>query len=275
MKTILITGCSSGIGRALALELRGRGHTVWATARRPETLQDLEARGIVAATLDVDDAASIAALAARLQAEGVVPDVLVNNAGYGAMGPLAEMPIAELRRQFDTNVLSLMAVTQALLPPMMQRRGGMVVNIGSVSGVLVTPFSGAYCATKAAVHALSDALRMELAPFGIHMMTVQPGAIQSQFGATATAGAGPRAASSSAYAAVADAIMARAGASQQGSTSAEKFSRKLADAILSPRPPSLIRIGHGSYAMPALQRWIPTWLMDRVLRKRFRLDRSL
>ncbi|MDM4770816.1 SDR family oxidoreductase [Solimonas sp. SE-A11] len=275
MKTVLITGCSSGIGRALALELQGRGHTVWATARRPETLQDLESRGIVAATLDVDDAASIAALAARLLAEGVVPDVLVNNAGYGAMGPLAEMPLAELRRQFDTNVLSLMAVTQALLPPMMQRRGGMVVNIGSVSGVLVTPFSGAYCGTKAAVHALSDALRMELAPFGIHVMTVQPGAIQSQFGATATAGAGPRAATSSAYAAVADAIMARAGASQQHSTDTTAFCRRLADAILSPRPPALIRIGNGSHAMPALQRWIPTWLMDRILRKRFRLERPL
>ncbi|PPE75982.1 short-chain dehydrogenase [Solimonas fluminis] len=275
MKTILITGCSSGIGRALALELRARGHTVWATARRPETLQDLEARGIVAATLDVDDAASIAALAARLQAEGIVPDVLVNNAGYGAMGPLAEMPAEELRRQFDTNVLSLMAVTQALLPPMMRRRSGTVVNIGSVSGVLVTPFSGAYCATKAAVHALSDALRMELAPFGIRVMTVQPGAIRSQFGATATAGAGERAAGPSAYAAVADAIMARAGASQQDSTSAEDFSRVLADAILSPRPPALIRIGHGSRALPALQRWIPTGLLDRALRRKFRLDQPL
>ncbi|HEY0916296.1 MAG TPA: SDR family oxidoreductase [Solimonas sp.] len=275
MKTILITGCSSGIGRQLALELQNRGHAVWATARRPESLQDLQAHGIVTAALDVDDAASIAALAARLQAEGVVPDVLVNNAGYGAMGPLAEMPLAELRRQFDTNVLSLMAVTQALLPPMMQRHSGMVVNIGSVSGILVTPFSGAYCATKAAVHALSDALRMELAPFGIHVMTVQPGAIQSQFGATATAGAGPRAASSSAYAAVADAIMARAGASQQHSTDTVAFCRRLADAMLSPRPPALIRIGNGSRAMPALNRWIPTWLMDRVLRKRFRLDHPL
>ncbi len=275
MKTVLITGCSSGIGRQLALELQGRGHAVWATARRLESLQDLEARGIRSAALDVDDPASIAALAARLQAEGVVPDVLVNNAGYGAMGPLAEMPATELRRQFDTNVLSLMAVTQALLPPMMARRSGMVVNIGSVSGILVTPFSGAYCATKAAVHALSDALRMELAAFGLHVMTVQPGAIQSQFGATAMAGAGPRAATSSAYAAVADAIMARAGASQQHSTDTVAFCRRLADAILSSRPPALIRIGNGSRAMPALQRWIPGWLMDRVLRKRFRLDRPL
>jgi len=275
MKTLLITGCSSGIGRALALEFQARGHRVWATARKPETLAELEARGIVAAALDVNDAASIAALAGRLQAEGVVPDVLVNNAGYGAMGPLAEMPAEELRRQFDTNVLSLMALTQALLPPMMRRRSGMVVNIGSVSGLLVTPFSGAYCATKAAVHALSDALRMELAPFGIRVMTVQPGAIRSQFGATATAGAGERAAGSSAYAAVADAIMARAGASQQHSTSAEDFSRLLADAVLSPRPPALVRIGNGSRAMPALQRWIPTGLMDRVLRRKFRLDQPL
>lgn len=272
-KTILITGCSSGIGRALALEFQARGHSVWATARKPESLKDLEARGIHAAALDVDDPASIAALAARLQAEGVVPDVLVNNAGYGAMGPLAEMPAAELRRQFDTNVLSLMAVTQGLLPPMMARRAGMVVNIGSVSGVLVTPFSGAYCATKAAVHGLSDALRMELAPFGIHVMTVQPGAIQSQFGATATAGVQARGVS--AYAAVADAVMKRAGASQQHSTTAEDFSRRLADAVLAKKPAALVRIGNGSTAMPLVKRWVPVKLLDWVLRKQFRLDKPL
>ena len=273
MKTILITGCSSGIGHALALEFQARGHTVWATARKPGALKDLEARGIRPAALDLDEPTSITALAAQLQAEGVVPDVLVNNAGYGAMGPLAEMPVEELRRQFNTNVLSLMAFTQALLPPMMARRAGMVVNIGSVSGVLVTPFSGAYCATKAAVHALSDALRMELAPFGIHVMTVQPGAIQSQFGATATAGIAARGVS--AYAAVADAVMARAGASQQGSTKSEDFARVLADAVLAKKPAALVRIGHGSRAMPWLDRWIPTGLMDRILRKRFKLHKPL
>ncbi|AXQ28242.1 SDR family oxidoreductase [Solimonas sp. K1W22B-7] len=272
-RTILITGCSSGIGRALALELQARGLAVWATARRPETLKDLEDRGIRCAALDVDSPDSIAALAARLDSEGVALDVLVNNAGYGAMGPLAEMPAAELRRQFDTNVLSLMALTQALLPPMMRRRSGMVVNLGSVSGVLVTPFSGAYCATKAAVHALSDALRMELAPFGIHVMTVQPGAIQSQFGATATAGIAARGVS--AYAAVADAVMARAGASQQHSTTAEKFARVLADAMLARRPAAQVRIGNGSRAMPLVKRLVPTGLLDWVLRKKFRLDQPL
>lgn len=272
-RTILITGCSSGIGRALALELQARGQAVWATARRPETLKDLEDRGIRCAALDVDSPDSIAALAARLDSEGVALDVLVNNAGYGAMGPLAEMPVAELRRQFDTNVISLMALTQALLPPMMRRRSGMVVNIGSVSGILVTPFSGAYCATKAAVHALSDALRMELAPFGIHVMTVQPGAIQSQFGATATAGIAARGVS--AYAAVADAVMARAGASQQHSTQTGDFARVLANAILARRPPAQIRIGNGSRAMPLVKRLLPTGLLDRVLRKKFRLDKPL
>ncbi|MGV2480613.1 UNVERIFIED_CONTAM: SDR family NAD(P)-dependent oxidoreductase, partial [Salmonella enterica subsp. enterica serovar Weltevreden] len=90
-------------------------------------------------------------------------DLLINNAGYGAMGPLVEMPLDEVRRQFETNVTSLIALTQAIVPGMIERRSGLVVNIGSVSGVLVTPFAGAYCASKAAVHALSDALRMELA----------------------------------------------------------------------------------------------------------------
>jgi len=274
-QTVLVTGCSSGIGRALALEFQARGHTVYATARRLATLGDLQARGIRCAELDVNDGASIDALVGRLREDGVVVDVLVNNAGYGAMGPLAELPLAELRQQFDTNVIAVMALTQALLPPMMQQRRGMIVNIGSASGVLVTPFSGAYCATKAAVHALSDALRMELVPFGIHVMTVQPGAIRSQFGATASQGVRERGERPSAYAAVADAIAARAGASQEKATPTEDFAGQLADAVLATRPPALIRIGHGSRAMPLAMRLLPTALLDRVLRRRFRLNRPL
>lgn len=274
-RTILITGCSSGIGRALAEEFHARGHVVHATARRLATLNDLQAQGIHCAELDVNDGASIDVLLQRLRADGVAIDVLVNNAGYGTMGPLAELPLDELRRQFETNVIAVVALTQALVPQMMQRRHGMVVNIGSVSGVLVTPFAGAYCATKAAVHALSDALRMELAPFGLHVMTVQPGAIRSQFGSTASKGVSERGGRPSAYAAIADAIAARAGASQDHATSAEDFARELADAVLARKPPRQIRIGNGSQAMPWLKRWLPERLLDGALRKRFKLDRPL
>jgi short-subunit dehydrogenase len=272
-KTVLITGCSTGIGKALAEAFHARGHQVYATARRLESLDALKAKGIRAARLDVNDASSINALLQQLAADGATIDILVNNAGYGAMGPLAEFPQAELRRQFETNVFSVLAMTQALVPGMVSRRSGRIVNIGSVSGVLVTPFSGAYCATKAAVHALSDALRMELAPFGIQVITVQPGGIQSQFGATASQGVAARSDKLSLYAPVADAIAARANASQQDATPAADFARELVEAVLKARPAPVLRIGHGSTMMPMLKRWIPLRQLDRILSRRFRLGR--
>lgn len=271
MTTVLISGCSTGIGRALALAFHARGCTVYATARRAETLADLAAAGLRTAALDVDDAASIIALTVRLQADGAAVDVLVNNAGYGVMGPLAELPVDELRRQFQTNVIGLMALTQALLPSLLARGRGCIVNIGSVSGLLVTPFAGAYCASKAAVHALSDALRMELAPLGIRVMTVQPGAIRSEFGATASRGVSAR--GHSVYAAVADGIAARANASQQGATPAEALAQATVDAALSAHPPTILRVGSGSRLLPFMARWLPQTLRDRLLRRRFGLDR--
>ncbi len=272
-QTILITGCSTGIGRALALAFQQRGQQVLATARRLETLADLQARGIRTYALDVNSADSIAALMTALAQEGLAVDVLVNNAGYGAMGPLAELPPSELRLQFETNVFALMAMTQAVVPDMARRGRGRIVNIGSVSGVLPTPFSGAYCATKAAVHALSDALRLELAPLGIGVMVVQPGGIESQFGATASQGVAERRAGLSLYAPVADAIAARANASQEKATPAAEFARVMVDAVLAASADPVVRIGHGSFIMPLIKRWLPTRLLDRILSRRFQLDR--
>jgi short-subunit dehydrogenase len=272
-QTVLITGCSTGIGRALAEEFHARGHVVYATARRIETLAPLAGLGVRTAELDVNDAGSIGRLMLRLQSDGAGVDMLVNNAGYGAMGPLAEFPVDDLRRQFETNVFAVMAMTQAVLPGMVRRRAGRIVNIGSVSGVLVTPFSGAYCSTKAAVHALSDALRMELAPFGIRVITVQPGGIRSQFGATASQGVAQRSTPASLYAPVADAIAARANASQQDATPAEDFARQMVAAVLEENPAPVVRIGHGSFLMPFLKRWLPPVRLDRILSRRFKLDR--
>jgi short-subunit dehydrogenase len=208
----------------------------------------------------------------RIAVDDAVVDVLVNNAGYGAMGPLVELPLDELRRQFETNVFAVVALVQAAVPGMVARGGGRIVNIGSVSGVMPTPFSAAYCATKAAVHALSDSLRVELAPFGISVITVQPGGIRSQFGATASAGVAGRREAISLYAPVADAIAARANASQQGATPTGEFARRMVDAVLADRPRAVVRIGHGSRLMPLLKRWLSDRQLDRQLAKRFRLD---
>lgn len=274
-RTILITGCSSGIGQALARELHRRGETVIATARRRDDLAELAAAGLQVHALDVTLADSRDRLMTWLDAQGLAVDVLVNNAGYGAMGPLLDMPDERLRHQFDANVFGLLAMTQALVPAMAARGRGLVVNVGSVSGVLVTPFSGAYCATKAAVHALSDALRLELAPFNVQVMVVQPGAIASEFGANASREVHAWLPDDSLYAPVRDAIAARANASQQHATPASEFVAAMADALLAEHPPAYVRIGSGSTLLPFLRYGLPRRLLDRILRRRFRLDQPL
>ncbi|MDH4564271.1 SDR family oxidoreductase [Pseudomonas sp. BN411] len=272
--TALITGCSSGIGRALANTFKAAGYSVWATARKAQDLAALEAAGFTAVALDVNDQPAVAALAARLEREEGGLDVLVNNAGFGAMGPLLDGGVEALRKQFDTNVFALVDVTRACFP-LLRKRRGLVVNIGSVSGVLVTPFAGAYCASKAAVHALSDALRLELAPFGIDLMEVQPGAIASSFGASATREAENLIAEGSPWWPVREGIRARARASQDNPTPAEDFARTLLAAVQRKPRPSLVRIGNGSRALPLLARWVPRSLLDRVLKKRFGLGVEL
>jgi NAD(P)-dependent dehydrogenase (short-subunit alcohol dehydrogenase family) len=272
--TALITGCSSGIGRALADAFKAAGYSVWASARKPRDLAELEAAGFTAVALDVNDQAAVAALAERLQAEAGGLDVLVNNAGFGAMGPLLDGGAEALRRQFETNVFALVDLTRACFP-LLRKRRGLVVNIGSVSGVLVTPFAGAYCASKAAVHALSDALRLELAPFGIGLMEVQPGAIASSFGANASREAEAVIAEGSPWWPLREGIRARARASQDNPTSAEAFARALLAAVQRTPRPALVRIGNGSRALPLLARWVPRGLLDRVLKKRFGLGVEL
>ncbi|OEC33884.1 Short-chain dehydrogenase [Pseudomonas cuatrocienegasensis] len=269
----LITGCSSGIGRALATEFQQAGYRVWATARKAEDLAALEAAGFTAIALDVNNPAELAQLVARLDEAESGLDVLINNAGYGAMGPLLDGGAEAMRRQFETNVFALVGVTRACFAHL-RRNKGLVVNIGSVSSVLVTPFAGAYCASKAAVHALSDALRMELAPFAIDVMEVQPGAIASSFGANASREAEQLLDEGSPWWPIREGIRARARASQDNPTPASHFARNLLAAVQSNKPPRLLRIGNGSRALPLLA-MLPKALLERVLKKRFGLDRTL
>jgi NAD(P)-dependent dehydrogenase (short-subunit alcohol dehydrogenase family) len=273
--TVLITGCSTGIGRALAMEFHKRGHAVYASARRVEAIEDLARQGIHVVPLDVTDAASIGALQSRLSAQGVRPSILINNAGYGAMGPLAEFPLDELRRQFETNVFAVVALVQALLPQMIAAGDARIVNISSISGVTTTPFSGAYCASKAALTAMSDALRMELAPFGVRVVNVEPGGIRSEFGNTASKLAGAMLRPGSLYEPMRAAILARANASQAKSMPAETFAQRLADAVLAPDPAPTVRLGPNSRLLPFLKRWMPTRSLDRLLCRKFGVEAPL
>ncbi|MCW2291034.1 NAD(P)-dependent dehydrogenase (short-subunit alcohol dehydrogenase family) [Pseudomonas sp. BIGb0408] len=272
--TVLITGCSSGIGRALADTFAQQGYQVWASARKEEDVARLSAAGFNAVQLDVDDAAAVERLAATLEQRIGGLDVLINNAGYGAMGPLLDGGATALRRQFETNVFAIVSVTRALFP-ILRRNKGLVVNIGSVSAVLVTPFAGAYCASKAAVHALSDALRLELAPFGVGVLEVQPGAIESSFGTHASRQAEQLIGERSPWWPMRDGIRARAMASQDNPTPASHVARNVFAAVNGGKRPRVLRIGNGSRALPLLAALLPGALLDRILSRRFGLDRAL
>ncbi len=270
-QVVLITGCSSGIGKALAREFARQGHRVLATARSPESLEDLKGEKIRTARLDVTDPASIESVVkGAMNLVGPI-DIVVNNAGYALIGPVAELDLDELRTQLETNVVGVVAVTQAVVPQMVERGNGRIVNIGSVSGVTATPFSGAYCASKAAVHLISDAIRMELAPFGIRVITVQPGAVESRFGERAGRGV-ERFREGSLYSQVFDSIEARAGASQVGSMPAADFAHLLVGAVTDPSPPAIFRAGKHSVRLPAMAR-LPARIRDRIFSRRFGLDR--
>jgi NADP-dependent 3-hydroxy acid dehydrogenase YdfG len=181
---VLITGCSTGIGRATAEHLARAGHTVYATARRPAAIEDLKALGCRTLALDVTDEDSIrAAVSAVEEAEGAV-GALVNNAGYSQSGAVETVPLDDVRRQFETNVFGLLRMCQLVLPGMRREGRGRIVNVSSMGGKLTFPGGGIYHATKHAVEAISDAMRFETAGFGVRVVLLEPGLIKTEFSNT-------------------------------------------------------------------------------------------
>jgi NADP-dependent 3-hydroxy acid dehydrogenase YdfG len=176
-KRILITGCSSGIGRATALRLARNGFVVCASARKRETLGELENAGCTTLSIDVNDEAS---MRAGVAAAGPI-DVLVNNAGFSQSGAIEAVPMSRVRAQFETNVFGLVRMCQLVLPGMRARGFGRLINLSSMGGRLVFPGGGFYHATKYAVEAISDALRFEVAAFGVDVVLIEPGLIKSGF----------------------------------------------------------------------------------------------
>lgn len=184
-----VTGASRGIGRATAWELAARGYQVFSLARSERDLQSLaeqadgEGLSVTPVSMDIAEDRSRQRAVDRLMDEtgGYGMDVLVNNAGYGQLGPMEEISAEKLRRQLEVNLVGLLAFTQPFLPGMRDRRRGWVVNVSSSAGRISTPFMGAYSASKFALEAMSDALRLELAPFGVHVVLIEPGPIRTDF----------------------------------------------------------------------------------------------
>ncbi len=184
-RAVLITGCSTGIGRATAEQLAKRGLTVYATARRLESMEELRAAGCKTLALDVTDEDSMrAAVTAVEEAEGAV-GALVNNAGYSQSGAVETVALEDVRRQFETNVFGLVRMCQLVLPRMRRQGHGRIVNVSSMGGKLTFPGGGIYHATKHAVEAISDAMRFEVKGFGVDVSIIEPGLIKTHFAETA------------------------------------------------------------------------------------------
>jgi NADP-dependent 3-hydroxy acid dehydrogenase YdfG len=184
-KAVLITGCSTGIGRATAERLAGNGWTVYATARKESAVEDLKGKGCKTLALDVTDERSMKrAVDTVVDAEGAV-GALINNAGYSQSGALESVPMDSVRRQFETNVFGLLRMCQLVLPGMREQHWGRIVNLSSIGGKIVFPGGGVYHGTKHAVEAFSDALRWEVAGFGVKVVIIEPGLIKTEFGNTA------------------------------------------------------------------------------------------
>jgi NAD(P)-dependent dehydrogenase (short-subunit alcohol dehydrogenase family) len=180
-ETVLITGCSSGIGRATALAFLEEDWTVYATARDEEDLQELAEAGCTVAELDVTDDAAVEAVVDRIVADHGTVDCLVNNAGYAQMGPIEDVPIEEVHHQFDVNVYGPHRLTRAVLPHMREAEDGTIVNVSSLAGRLSLPGSGVYSGSKFALEAMSESLRTEVQPFGVDVVLVEPGPVLTNF----------------------------------------------------------------------------------------------
>jgi len=181
-KVILVTGASSGIGKASALQLINEGHTVYGAARRVEKMKDIEEAGGYALKMDVLDESQVESGVKKIIDEQGRIDVLVNNAGYATYGSVEETTIDDARRQFEVNIFGLARLTQLIIPHMRAHKSGTIINMSSIGGKIYTPMGAWYHATKHALEGWSDSLRLELASFGIHVAIVEPGIIRTEFG---------------------------------------------------------------------------------------------
>jgi NAD(P)-dependent dehydrogenase (short-subunit alcohol dehydrogenase family) len=274
-KAVLISGCSSGIGRATALALARSGWTVYATARRPETIAELADAGCRTLALDVTDEQSMkAAVDAVEQAEGAV-GVLINNAGYSQSGAIETVPLQAVRRQFETNVFGLVRLTQLVLPRMRAQRWGKIVNVGSMGGRLSFPGGGHYHASKHALEAISDALRFELRGFGIDVILLEPGLITTEFGTAATASmAAVESSTEDPYAHFNATVGAVTKGAYEGpmrhlGAGPERVAKVIERALTRSRPPARITITPSAKLTIAMRRLLGDRAWDAAMRRQF------
>jgi len=274
---VLITGCSSGIGRAAAISLHAAGLTVYATARQVDALAGLARQGIHTLALDVTDEASMTeAVAAVDEAAGPV-GVLINNAGYGLYGPVEQLPMDEIRRQFETNFFGLVRLTQLVLPGMRRRGSGRILNVSSMGGRITLPGGAFYHASKYAVEALSDALRMEVAQFGIDVVLIEPGPVKTPWNDVAAASiSAAQPADDDPYAMYKAAVGASFGRTQAGlvgrlGSTSEDVAKVITHAVTAKRPRPRYLINPVAKSLVAMNQVLPSRAYDAVLRRQYGL----
>ncbi|OUS88565.1 oxidoreductase [Rhodococcus sp. NCIMB 12038] len=273
-KVALVTGASSGIGADAALRLKDAGYTVYGAARRVERMSSLQKAGVKPIALDVTDETSIRTVVDAIVGDSGRIDVLVNNAGYGSYGSIEDVPLDEARAQIEVNLFGLARLTQLVLPHMRAQRSGTVINISSMGGKLVTPLGGWYHASKYAVEALSDALRIETAQFGIHIVVVEPGSIRTEWGSIAaqklkqTSGNG-------AYSSLADGVATTLAASSEpgarNTSGPEVVGKAIVKIARARRPRTRYRVGFGAAPVMLLRWLLPDRAFDAIIRRAFNI----
>lgn len=278
-RAALVTGCSSGIGRATALRLHTAGFRVYATARQAESLAGLAAAGITTSRLDVTDEGSMTAVVKQITAGHGAVGILVNNAGFEVAGPVEEVPLAEARRQFDTNFFGLARLTQLVVPGMRAHGSGRIVNLSSVFGRFAVPGGAFYAASKHAVEGFTDALRLELAAFGIGVILIEPTAARTSFNAniavSAGNGDGPYARFRQEAADWHARTYAQPPATIAGrfAVSADQVAEVITRAATTARPRARYPVGTLAHGLFALRRWLPAPAFDAFVRAQFPVPR--
>ena len=267
-KVALVTGGSSGIGEATALKLQELGYTTYTAARRVERMEHLTKTGIRPLAMDVADDESMHSGVGQILADEGRIDVLVNAAGYGSYGALEDVPLSEARGQVEVNLFGAARLTQLVLPRMREQRSGTIVNITSMGGKIYSPLGAWYHATKHALEALSDCLRMELKPFGIVVVVIEPGSIRTEWPtiaaekARAVSGTGPYAPQGNA---VADSLVSDF--YRRRSSPPELIARTIGEAVTARRPKTRYAAGYGAKPLIFLRGVLPDRAFDALVRR--------
>jgi NAD(P)-dependent dehydrogenase (short-subunit alcohol dehydrogenase family) len=274
-KAVLITGCSSGIGRATAERLHDHGWKVYATARNPDSIEDLASRGMKTLALDVTDESSMERAVEQVTDEEGMIGVLINNAGYSQSGAVEEVPLDQWRRQLETNVFGLVRMCQLVLPGMREQGWGRIVNVSSMGGRLTFPGGGAYHASKHAVEALSDAMRFEVAEFGVRVILIEPGLIKTRFGEAAVGSIDEAASTTSGPYGEFNAAVSRetagayAGPMAKLGAGPEAVAKAIEKAISSNRPKARYKVTPSARLSLAMRAMLPDRAWDAVMASRF------